>query len=248
LAWHSPPATALIVIFLIWTFIVLIVSITASTQKGYYGDTQYWCWITSDYPDERIALEYLWLFVAAFANIIIYVFLALVIKGVIVVERFRVRFPTRDEQTMRSRVSDHRSGSEQTNIGLQLLYYPVVYTITVTPIAIARFMAFSGYNVPFAATAFADCLFSSSGFFNVILFKITRPKLIPSADLTLNSFPVFQMPTSPGVKRSTMSDGVRSRSGDDIENGDSRTGRSAGYEKLYAYPVPLAEPDHDDKI
>lgn len=50
------------------------------------------CWITEDYGKQRIGLEYLWLWVAAFGNIIIYVFLALVFKGIIVVggEKFQM--------------------------------------------------------------------------------------------------------------------------------------------------------------
>jgi hypothetical protein len=30
------------------------------------------CWITPQYPEERIALEYLWVWLTAFTNIIIY--------------------------------------------------------------------------------------------------------------------------------------------------------------------------------
>ena len=48
------------------------------------------CWITDNYQLERIALEYFWLWLAAFFNILIYVFLALVIKGIVVVENGRI--------------------------------------------------------------------------------------------------------------------------------------------------------------
>lgn len=57
-----------------------------------------------------------------------------------------------------------------------------MYTITVLPIAVVRWSAFSSNNVPFAATIVADVLFASSGLLNVILFAITRPALLPSRD------------------------------------------------------------------
>lgn len=64
--------------------------------------------------------------------------------------------------------------------------YPVVYIVTVSPIAVVRWMAFSHQNVPFAATAFASILFSSSGLFNVILYRFTRPKLMPHRDPSIS--------------------------------------------------------------
>lgn len=66
--------------------------------------------------------------------------------------------------------------------GIQQLHhsYPAVYTITVFPMTVTRWMSFSGASVPFAATAFASVTFWSSGLFNVILFAITRPRLLPS--------------------------------------------------------------------
>ena len=51
---------------------------------------------------------------------------------------------------------------------------------SVIPLSIARWMTFSGKNIPFAVTVFGSVLFYSSGQFNVILFRLTRPKLIPS--------------------------------------------------------------------
>jgi hypothetical protein len=40
-------------------------------------------------------------------------------------------------------------------------------------------MTFNDINVPFAATVFAAIAFSSSGVLNVILYTLTRPKLLP---------------------------------------------------------------------
>ena len=42
-----------------------------------------------------------------------------------------------------------------------------------------RWRAFQGQSSPFVGVVIADVLFSSSGLFNVILFTITRPSLVP---------------------------------------------------------------------
>ena len=55
----------------------------------------------------------------------------------------------------------------------------------VLPITVVRWTTFSNANayVPFAATAFADTLFASSGWLNVVLFALTRPKVLPSREV-----------------------------------------------------------------
>ncbi len=54
----------------------------------------------------------------------------------------------------------------------------MIYTITVLPVAIVRWLAFQGRDVPYGATAFADVLFCLSGLFNVVLYSFTRPALL----------------------------------------------------------------------
>lgn len=168
--------TGLLVLAIIWLFLILIIGISMGVHKGerYYGNTQYWCWITSDYQGERLALEYVWLWLAAIVNLVCYIVIALVLKGIVVCERRRLRFVRAD--------SRHSIGEDSTphNKGTQMLFYPIIYIITVFPMAVVRWLSFSGANVPFSATAFAGVVFSSSGLFNVVLYAYTRPKLLPS--------------------------------------------------------------------
>jgi hypothetical protein len=49
----------------------------------------------------------------------------------------------------------------------------------VLPIAIVRWTEFSRDDIPFSATVFADIVYLSSGLFNVILYSLTRPFLLP---------------------------------------------------------------------
>jgi len=187
--FRSPPKTAIIVIATIWTFIALIVGLGVSTHRGevYYGNTQYWCWITKDFSKQRIALEYFWLWLAAFGNIIIYASLFLVVKGIIVVRGSKIHLRGRKDRYYNRYATPRDEGNKSSAIAMQMLFYPAVYIVTVFPISVVRWMAFSGKSVPFPATAFATVLFSSSGLLNVILFKFTRPTLMPNRDNTISS-------------------------------------------------------------
>ena len=51
------------------------------------------CWITSDYPVQRIVLEYMWMWITAFLNFLLYVPMALVViyDATVVVHAWRIR-------------------------------------------------------------------------------------------------------------------------------------------------------------
>ncbi len=51
------------------------------------------CWITSEFPVQRIVLEYLWLWITCFLNFILYIPMALVIyfDGMLVIHGWRIR-------------------------------------------------------------------------------------------------------------------------------------------------------------
>lgn len=146
--WRFPPLTAHITIAFIWTFIALAIGISFATHKGemYYGNTGYcmqlsrstqpvWlliiptgCWITSDYPGERMGLEYLWLYIAAAVDILLYTFLALIVQGFVVVDGSKVRFTTGQERVHKE-ITTYGGGNR--SIATGLLFYPAVYVITV---------------------------------------------------------------------------------------------------------------------
>jgi hypothetical protein len=183
LVFRSSPDTkvAVFIVAAVWTTIGIFVGIGFVTNKSklYYGNTGYWCWITDSYTVQRIVFEYLWLWLAAVVNMIVYGFLALVVVRIVVVEEGRIRISRSSEREGQWNLSN-RGASDSGAVAMQLLFYPLVYVVTVAPVAIVRWLAFSGHKIPFAATAFASCLFSLSGLFNVILFRLTRPKLLPT--------------------------------------------------------------------
>jgi hypothetical protein len=64
-------------------------------------------------------------------------------------------------------------------------------------------MTFNNTPPPWAATAFTSVLWSFSGVLNVILYTLTRPKLLPSREtqgLMIGSVPEWQKPTASGYR------------------------------------------------
>jgi hypothetical protein len=61
------------------------------------------CWISADFPVQRMALDYAWMFVAALFNIVAYVPLYLVLKGYVAFDGWRVYRPSKvvDKMTLR---------------------------------------------------------------------------------------------------------------------------------------------------
>ncbi|KAK0211075.1 hypothetical protein DFS33DRAFT_1238722, partial [Desarmillaria ectypa] len=179
--FYLRPELALFVIAGIWIFIALIIGISAGVHRGenYYGSTRYWCWITDDFDTERIALEYLWVWTTAVLNIVCYILIALMIRGLIVVSGHKISFRHRSAIVETFHLVNNPTARKTKNLATQMLFYPAVYIITVTPVSVVRWLEFGGTRVPFSATAFASVCFSCSGLFNVILFSATRPGIVP---------------------------------------------------------------------
>lgn len=172
-----PPFVAPCVIGTTWTIAILFVAIPAGVHSGqYYGDTGYWCWIRDEFDGERIGLEYLWLYLAAFVSLICYACIAATVKGYDVRSFLGAnRAPHVPSAYKPDRVNRRRINQ----MAMQMLFYPAIYTITVFPIAVVRWTAFAGHQVPPGATIFSSFIFSLSGFLNVLLFGFTRRGLIP---------------------------------------------------------------------
>ncbi|TFK38107.1 hypothetical protein BDQ12DRAFT_683986 [Crucibulum laeve] len=189
--WQAPPIVSKIVIGAIWLFIILVITIGAATHKNnYYGDTDYWCWIREEFKVERIVFEYLWMWLSAFIMLVLYGIIALVMRGILVVED-GVHWHTKKDH-----VKPDLSGAEEDDvyekqskaIANLMLFYPAIYIFCVFPVGLVRWLKFSGHDdIPPAATIFASILFSLSGLFNVILYKYTRPELVAGRSIELPS-------------------------------------------------------------
>jgi len=153
----------------VWVVVCLIISIPSATyEPPYYGNTGLWCWInTRKYPYAGITLEYAWMWFAAFVMLVLYLVVALSLRGVIG-KRKGVGLPKDSALARRWR-----------SLAVSMLFYPAVYIICIFPISIVRWLRFqSNIQVSDGATITAAIIFASSGMLNVILYLTTRPNLI----------------------------------------------------------------------
>ncbi|KAI0247661.1 hypothetical protein BJV78DRAFT_1243822 [Lactifluus subvellereus] len=163
---------SLLVVVCIWAVVALIVGINVAVNGAshFYGPAGYWCWIPSEFKIQRTACDFGLMWMTAAANIVIYAILFLYFRGYITTSGSRIHTSRRPES-----VNIH--GPLKQAFGL--LFYPLVYIVTVLPLSIARYRDFAHHRVPFAATISVDAIYLSSGLLNVILFSTTRPFLLP---------------------------------------------------------------------
>jgi len=162
---------------------------TAQVQKDgpYYGIVSYWCWISASYKVQRIALDYMIMFMSAVFAFTLYTLVFLKLRGIV---RARARSTSIVSREQASREEyEHR-------LARQMLLFPIAYTIMIIPITGCRFSAWAGHNVPFGLTTLSDFIYLLSGLVHAILFACTRsiipprtmlPKFLISSPQTLIS-------------------------------------------------------------
>ncbi|KAF8342805.1 uncharacterized protein EI90DRAFT_2892443, partial [Cantharellus anzutake] len=172
--WKVPRRSTvpLVVMLAIWLFIALENGISWALyhRREYITDTGMWCWIGPKYTRQRILFEYAWMWITTFFTLLVYVPLYFSLRGNLYVSGLRVIWTNCRSSADPWQTNGRRAGP--------MLWYPLAYTITVLPIAICRWRAFNGHDVPWAATVVSDVLFCSSGLVNSLLYPLTRPSLL----------------------------------------------------------------------
>jgi len=129
----------------------------------YFTPATDWCWIGNGFAAERIAGEYVWLWIATLASIVLYIPLFFIMKGTLDMD-------TSSGRGLRIRrkagVAPHLAGEAH----LKVLLYPVAYTVLVLPLSVVRWINFETDNLPFGALFAVSTLFQLTGLVNVILF------------------------------------------------------------------------------
>jgi len=164
---------AVIIVAGIWIAIILNVAINIGVNGAsrFYGPAGPWCWITEEFHVQRTVADFLWMWISAFSSVLAYVAVFLVLRGFIVVEGWRVRWaPKHETPTI----------PQSHTLAYKMLAYPIIYIITVLPLAAARYNDFTKDDTPFGFLVLADGLYLSSGFLNVVLYWYTRPYLLPN--------------------------------------------------------------------
>jgi len=129
----------------------------------YYDNTgqNVWCWVNPYYETQRIFLHYFWIFVVMFLLIVLYSFMAYKLKQII------------------DKSNNLEKGSAQQSKHLKKVFrklagYPFVFFVVFAPITADRIAQFGGALPPFNYLMFAICIFASNGFWNSVLYFITR--------------------------------------------------------------------------
>jgi hypothetical protein len=145
---------------------------------------KYWCWISSHYFAERLAGEYLWLWIALISAIL-YIPLYFWAEGRLSVDRekwYIFRTSKANVEYARRRAALRLLllvlPVPVLNPAHRLFSYPLAYSLVVLPLSVARWLQFQHKSVPSAATFFGSSMFGLSGTINVCLFLLVRPQLL----------------------------------------------------------------------
>jgi len=149
-----------------FVFITLWVAIGAGIHKNYETPTPYWCWISPQFPGDRMAGETIWMWISILASIILYIPLYFWAEGFLSFD---------DGYKVHWRKSYQRVEYARRRSALRLLLYPISYSLMILPLTASEL---SHHHVPLAFTFFATSIFYLSGAVNVVLFLMIRPRLL----------------------------------------------------------------------
>jgi len=166
--------------------LVILGPATLNTEKrgSFFGVSGYWCWISPNYPTQRITLDYIFMFLAVFISFILYILIFLRLRGNIVRSGWNIRFCKKTAPGSGSWQGRQLANNQAMLIAKQMMLYPIAYIILVFPLAISRFASWAGNNVPFEVTIFTAAIFLLSGLVNVMLFTTTR-RILPAESIRI---------------------------------------------------------------
>ncbi|KAH9055184.1 hypothetical protein EDB87DRAFT_1344417 [Lactarius vividus] len=174
-------------------FVGLWVGVSNGIHKDFETPTPYWCWIDPKYNGERLAGEYIWMWIALFASVVMYIPLHFWMKGHLSVD---------GERWYKFRLVKSDVEYSQRRATLGILLYPLTYTIMVIPLSVSRWLLASHKSVPSATTILGSIMFNLSGALNVLLFLIVRPRLLlftPPEELGESSVGLANTSTSSAI-------------------------------------------------
>ncbi|EIN11964.1 hypothetical protein PUNSTDRAFT_125070 [Punctularia strigosozonata HHB-11173 SS5] len=157
------------IVTMIYLYNAIFFAVAVTRNTNFEAPTPNWCWIGPRYNSERVAGEYFWLWLALGVSIALYIPLWLWKRGNITID---------DHKWWSFEL--HRQREYRSLRSMDMLAYPIVYSICVLPLSITRWIQFyhPGRTPPAALSFLFSSFFSLNGLFNVILFLYTRPDLI----------------------------------------------------------------------
>ncbi|KAH9953516.1 hypothetical protein BC827DRAFT_1159194 [Russula dissimulans] len=158
-------------------FIALWIGIANGVHRTYEAPSPYWCWISPRFKGDRLAGEYIWLWIALFASMTMYIPLYLWAEGRLSIgDRWYKFHLSKPDPRM-------KYAKRKTFLGMLLgsqnmFSYPLAYSLVVLPLSVARWSLVSHKDIPSVALLFGLTMFNLSGAINVLLFLIIRPQLL----------------------------------------------------------------------
>ncbi|KAJ3539472.1 hypothetical protein NMY22_g4723 [Coprinellus aureogranulatus] len=214
--WRTPPHFAKYLVLAVWVIVALIVGISLGVGGlDMIGPADGWCWIQTKYKAVQLLSEYLWMWIICILTGVLYVIDALVIRGFVAIDGWRLRWVSRDRVLLSLTEAETQEEHEKKKLAMQLFFYPLVYFVCIAPFSVVRHLIFEDHRVSHHFQAFVTVLFSLSGFFNVILFFKTRPALITGGDIPHG--PVEVLPDLHPSPSTSADDGHKPHASRDME-------------------------------
>tara|TARA_R110002003_G_scaffold288_4_gene18350 strand:+ start:16378 stop:17724 length:1347 start_codon:yes stop_codon:yes gene_type:complete len=139
--------------------LILTVAGPAMHRERFFTRAGGWCWISTDFQDERLWLHYLWIFIVEFGTIAIYGHVFFHLRG-------RIRSIMSNDTSKLTRATKF------------MVMYPAVYVLLTLPIAVGRMVAMTGKSLPDVFYIVAGCLLTSCGWIDALLYTLTRRVLV----------------------------------------------------------------------
>jgi len=153
-------------IAILWIFVYTCAIASVGLHPHIFVRAGAWCWINEAYPNVRLYLHYLWIFMAELGVAIIYALMYLILAR-------RIRQGFYRSEAMANRARD---------VAKLMAVYPLVYVICTLPLATARTASMAGRDIPMAWLLCAGAMITSNGWLDVLLYAATRRILIFSDD------------------------------------------------------------------
>ena len=148
-----------IAIVALWTFNYVCAIIGLGMHPtDFYARAGAWCWINTEYTNERLWLHYFWVIIAEFGTVIIYALVFLIIR-----RRVKESFYTDSKTAIRAR-----------SAAKMIVVYPIVYVVCTLPLVKARLTSMAYQPVSFTELTIAGSMITSNGWLDVLLYTLTR--------------------------------------------------------------------------
>jgi hypothetical protein len=158
--YKMPYLWFIVSILSIWFAALLLTAIGPAMYKGrFFAQAGGWCWVSTEFQDERLWLHYLWIFIVEFGTIAIY-------GHVFVHLRASIRSIMNNDTSKLIRATKF------------MILYPIAYLALTFPIAVGRMAVMGGKKLPDSFFLVAGALLTSCGWVDALLYALTRRVLV----------------------------------------------------------------------